>query len=133
MHNLCFFDILSQFNENQNCYFRNANELIIEKSVNKPDSIVEEVNRAVSLFEITKLFVKFFDFPVEQLIKILHFLHYAHTLKVNALLIVDIDRELLKNETLKYVSKTNKIKILILDYRYALVNIQFLIHLFPQL
>lgn len=29
--------------------------------------------------------------------------------------------------------KKNKIKILILDYRYALVNIQFIINLFPEL
>jgi len=82
MHNLRIFDIRTQFNENQNCYFRNANELTMENSVNKPDSILEEVKRGVPLFEITKLFIKFFDFPIEQLIEILHFLHNVHRLKL---------------------------------------------------
>jgi len=114
----------TQFNENPYNYFLNADELTIENSFTGPDSIVEAIIRVVPLYKITKLCIKLFDFPVEQLIKILRFLRNAHTSKANALLIADTDREVLQR---------NKIKILILDYRYALVNIQFIINLFPKL
>ncbi|CAF5000052.1 unnamed protein product, partial [Rotaria sp. Silwood1] len=126
-----FYISSTQFNENPYNYFLNADELTIENSFTGPDSIVEAINRVVPLYKVTKLCIKFFDFPVEQLIKILLFLCSVHTLKTNALLIADTDREVLqRNENLKYVSKTNKIKILILDSHYALVNIQFIIN-FP--
>jgi len=58
----------------------------------------------IPLYEITKLCIKFFDFPLEQLIKILRFLCNVHKLKANTLLIAYTHQEVLqRNKTLLYV------------------------------
>jgi len=75
------------------------------------DSISAILNRIVPLKKFTKLIIQCYDFPFEQIVKLIRFTSNLDTLEFSFLSHYNIDPTLIKKTDLfKHVSNTNKIK-----------------------
>jgi len=102
-------------------YFLNVTELTIKHYFKTlDDSISTTLNRIIPLKQLNKLAIECYDFPVEQIVKLISFTPNLHTLKLNSLSIYETSSKLLQqSEIFRYVSNTNKIKNLELpDWRF---------------
>jgi len=112
-------------------YFPNATELTIKNNFKtSDDSISTTLNRIIPLTQLTKLVIEGYDFPFEEIVKLLYFTSNLHTLKLDLLSLNEINLNLRdKNDIFQHVS----IKNLELHDNCTLQKIQSIINLFPQL
>jgi hypothetical protein len=120
-----------------NCvkYFPNATELTMNYYSKTIDHSIEKtLNHIIPLKKLTKLVIRCFIFPSEQIIKLICYTPNLHTLKIDILPFVEINPNLIQqSRTVQYVSKTNKIKHLDLRAECTLEKTKFIVHLFPKL
>ncbi|CAF0874418.1 unnamed protein product [Rotaria sordida] len=116
-------------------YFPNVTQLTIKHYFQtSDDSIITTLNRMIPLVQLTKLTIESYDFPFEEVIKLLRFTPNLYSLKLNLLAMTKTNSQLIKqNENFQYVTKTNKIKYLDLREYCTLNQIQLIVKLFPQL
>ncbi|CAF1261763.1 unnamed protein product [Rotaria sordida] len=116
-------------------YFPNVNQLSIRYiSKKQNESTIAILQRIVPLKQLTTLFIKYTDLPVEYLIKLLYFAPNVHTLNLIELPSSVTDLKLIKeNETSKCVSNMNKIENLTIRRWITFYEIPFILHFFPKL
>jgi hypothetical protein len=80
------------------------------------------------------LYIPEYNFPFEQLIHLLHSMPKLHTLKLDFLLLFQVNFEILEqNQIFQSVMKTNQIKHFYLNQTCTLDILKFIIKLCPQL
>jgi hypothetical protein len=116
-------------------YFPNATELTIQHYFEtSDDSIITTLNRIVPLQQLTKLVIKSFDFPFEQILQLLHCTFNLHTLVLNSIFIQKNSLKFIKqSDTFQYVSKANKIQNVKIHHSCNLESIPLIIDLFPRM
>jgi hypothetical protein len=116
-------------------YFPNAIELTITHSFGATDGITPKIlNRIIPLKNLTKLVIKCYGFPLEEVINLVHFTPNLHTLKFNLLCFNKIKTNVIQQSAIfQYVASTNKIKYLDLHDQCPLERVQFIVKLFPKL
>ncbi len=111
-------------------YFPNATELTIRYSF----KTTATVNRIVPLEKLTKLVIESYDFPLEEIVKLLDFTPNLHTLEFNFLCLYKSNLNFLQTAAIdEYISNRNKIKKLDLCGKFTLEHIQLIVNLFPKL
>ena len=116
-------------------YFPNAIELTIKQYFQTVNgSIPKTLNCIMPLQKLTKLVIECYNFPFEQIIKLIRFTPNLHTLKFSSISLREINTELIEQgQTFQYVSNTNRIKSLDLHHECTLEKIQLIVNLFPNL
>ncbi|CAF2646192.1 unnamed protein product [Rotaria sp. Silwood2] len=120
-----------------NCvnYFPNVNELSIKnKFKTSGDAIIAILHRMIPLRQLTKLVIESHLFSMEDIINLLRFTPNVHTLSLNLYILDDFNINSNKQkEICQYIFKKNKIQNLILNLSCSLIEIQFIMSLFPRL
>ncbi|CAF4603564.1 unnamed protein product, partial [Rotaria sp. Silwood2] len=92
------------------------------------------LNRILPLTKLGKLTIVYYTFPLEQIIKLLHFTSNLHTLKFGSISLNQNNIMLIEqSETFQYVSKINRIKNIDLRKSCTSECIKMIINLFSQL
>ncbi|CAF3151834.1 unnamed protein product, partial [Rotaria sp. Silwood2] len=79
------------------------------------------LNRILPLTKLGKLTIVYYTFPLEQIIKLLHFTSNLHTLKFGSISLNQNNIMLIEqSETFQYVSKINRIKNI--DFRESCIS-----------
>jgi hypothetical protein len=122
-----------------NCtnYFPNATEIIFERrfSINRT-SIITNLNRILSLKQLTKLVIKCPHFSVQKLIKILCNTSNIHTLELKSMACYKKRSDyasIQQSEDFQFVSNTNTIRNVTCDAACNLEQIRLLVALCPRL
>ncbi len=116
-------------------YFPNVTDLTI-KNYAKPyfGSILTALNQIIPFKQLNKLVIDCNNFPVKQIVNLINLTPNLHRLKWNFQSIDEIQSKLIQqSETFRSVSNTNKIQHLEILHCCSLEEIQFFVHLFPQL
>jgi hypothetical protein len=118
-----------------NCenYFPNVTNLTFDHRFDTPFRLpfVANLNRIISLSQVTTLVIECSSMWFTLLIEILRFTFNLHTLKLPYLSIDETSIQ--QNEVFIFVSNTNKIKTVSFRGQCTLEKIRFLITLCPQL
>jgi hypothetical protein len=115
--------------------FPNATQLTLSENFDVPrDSIATNLNRIISLGQITELTLDCHRFHFEQIIKLLYFTPNIRTLKLDSILLYGTDSGSIEHSDIfKIVSNTNIVANLTIDKESTLEKIQLLVALFPRL
>ncbi|CAF5028218.1 unnamed protein product, partial [Rotaria sp. Silwood1] len=116
-------------------YFSNVTQLTIKHYFKtSDDSIITTLNRMIPLVQLTELAIESYNFPFDEIIKLLRFTPNLYVLKLDLLSMKEIKSNFIEqSENFQYVSKINKIKNLIIREWCSLNQIQLIVNLFPQL
>ncbi|CAF4937477.1 unnamed protein product [Rotaria sp. Silwood1] len=116
-------------------YFSNVTQLTIKHYFKtSDDSIITTLNRMIPLVQLTELAIESYNFPFDEIIKLLRFTPNLYVLKLDLLSMKEIKSNFIEqSENFQYVSKINKIKNLIIREGCSLNQIQLIVNLFPQL
>ncbi|CAF3635086.1 unnamed protein product [Rotaria sp. Silwood1] len=119
-----------------NCvnYFPNVIELTIKHFFQTSDhSISITLNRMIPLKQLTKLVIESYDFPFEEIVKLLYFTPNLHTLKLDLLPLYKTNLKVFQqNEIFQYVSNRNHIRNLDLRHWCTLKHFRLIMNLFSQ-
>jgi len=115
--------------------FPNATKLTLSKTFNvSRDSIATNLNRIISLRQLTQLTIGCHRFPFQQIIELLHFTPNIRTLKLDSILLYGTDSGSIEHcNIFQIVSNTNIVTNLTIDKESSLEKIQLLVALFPRL
>ena len=116
-------------------YFKNAIELTLPETFDiHRHSIVDNLNRIITLQQLIKLTINCYNLPFEQMIELLQFTSNINTLKFNSMLLSQIDSiSIQQNDVFKLVSKMNIVTNLTIEKEITLKQIQLLVVLFSRL
>ncbi|CAF3494983.1 unnamed protein product [Rotaria socialis] len=122
---------------NKSCvnYFPNATQLSIKRYFETlDDSISTSLSRIVPLQQLTKLVIECYNFPWEEIVKLLCFTPNLDALKLDFIKFNENNINLMtKSKTYQYVSNTNKIKNLDVRHACSYERMRLIINLFPKL
>jgi len=129
-------DICSrQCTSNHANYFTNAAELTIRHYFNARDSsVIMAFDRIICLKRLVKLIIECYNFPFEQLIKLLSFTPNLKSLKFGSISCDTIDLIIIQqSDTFRCISKMNRITFLDVRQNWNLECMRMMNCLFPQL
>ena len=124
-------DAIEQFHNR----FINANELTLTEDFDiSHGSIVDGLNRIISLQQLTNLTLQCHHFPFEKLLELLHYTPHLHTLGLRSVSICPTSSTCMqKNSLFRTLSDTNLIINLTIDNEITSKEFQYLSALFPRL
>jgi hypothetical protein len=107
----------------------------LSKTFNVPRySIATNLNRIISLRQLTQLTIGCHRFPFQQIIELLYFTPNIRTLKLDSILLYGTDSGSIEHSDIfQIVSNTNIVTNLTIDKESSLEKIQLLVALFPRL